>query len=286
MIEALKKAFINENNYDAYAGDTYLRLFNEEQLKAALVSIDLGPHQADTELDLYSFETMLTTLYNKKFITMEQLGNTDMAEAAWRRRYKGPLHQAFREGLVNMFQSQPEQLMASRISETGGSAVLTGEELDASAMKLVLDDPTVAAALAYAEQSLANADKAQTISLRNQCWQTLFADQLRPDNVRRLLLEMHRQATKSATSLLHTTSTTSSSTSSSTFDIAGAGMFSSALETLLAADSSGVKAKFKGALVTLIRCFGASLDKLILTESVESARARPMVLLQGHCRQC
>ena len=283
VLEEIKKAFDNRYTYSDFTCEIYALLCKEDSMATVLQHLTLAPSQGDDDADRFAFESMLTTLFNQKFIAITDLGDTGMSERDWRSRHKGPFYQALRKGLVDLFQKQLELLLAGRVSETGGPAVLLGEDMDIATMQMVLDDPTFTKALAFAEQSIACPDQVKKASLRDDCWQTLFADHLRPDNVRRFLLEMHKMAIKAGSSLQITTSTTSSSTTSSTFDLTdGAGAaFATELASMLSSDSSKMKGKFKGAIFTLIKCLGASLDKLILIEQVESSRARPMVLIQG-----
>jgi uncharacterized membrane protein YgcG len=282
VLEEIKKAFDNDFTYSSFACDIYKLLCNEESMATVLQHLTLAPSQGDQDADRFAFESMLTTLFNKKFISLTDVGDTGMTETDWRARHKGPFYQALRRGLTDLFQNQPEQLLAGRVSETGGAAVLLGEEMDIATMQMVLDDPIITRALAFAEQSISCIDSGKKASLRDECWQTLFADHLRPANVRRFLLEMHKLAIKAGSSLQITTSTTSSSTTSSTLDLDGAGAaFAKELANMLSTESSQMKGKFKGAIFTLIKCLGAFLDKLILIEPVESSRARPVVLIQG-----
>ena len=283
VLEELKKAFADEFAYTNFACEIYVMLCNEPAMSTVLQHLTLAPTQGDTEADRFAFESMLTTLFNKKCITLTNLGDTSLDPADWRSRHKGRFYQALRTGLVDLYQQQPAQLLAGRTSETGGPQTLLGEEMDIATMKMVLDDALVSTALNFAEQSISSMDPDAKTSLRVECWKTLFSDQLRHINVRRLLLEMHKLALKAGTSLQITTSTTSTSTTSSTFDLSdGSGAaFARELAAMITSEGSSMKAKFKGALFTLIKCLGASLDKLILVEPVESSRARPVVLIQG-----
>ena len=268
VLEEIKKAFDNAYTYSDFTCEIYALLCKEDSMATVLQHLTLAPSQGDDDADRFAFESMLTTLFNQKFIAITDLGDTGMSERDWRSRHKGPFYQALRKGLVDFFQKQPEQLLAGHVSETGGPVLLLGEDMDIATMQMVLDDPTVAKALAFAEQSIACPDQVKKASLRDDCWQTLFADHLRPDNVRRFLLEMHKMAIKAGSSLQITTSTTSSSTTSSTFDLTdGAGAaFATELASMLSSDSSKMKGKFKGAIFTLIKCLGAFLDKLIRIE--------------------
>ena len=83
VLEELKKAFADEFAYTNFACEIYVMLCNEPAMSTVLQHLTLAPTQGDTEADRFAFESMLTTLFNKKCITLTNLGDTSLGPADW-----------------------------------------------------------------------------------------------------------------------------------------------------------------------------------------------------------
>ena len=68
VLEEMKKAFDNEYSYSNFACEIYALLCKEDSMATVLQHLTLAPSQGDDDADRFAFESMLTTLFNQKFI--------------------------------------------------------------------------------------------------------------------------------------------------------------------------------------------------------------------------